>query len=90
MNILLVDDNPDYRFLMNLALTMGGYTTYSAEDGMEARGRRTRRAPPQRGAARRAAPGAPRRAAAGSRDVACVVPSVQDAVARLSRADRPL
>ena len=36
MNILLVDDNPDYRFLMNLALTMGGYTTYSAEDGMEA------------------------------------------------------
>lgn len=35
MNILLVDDNPDYRFLMNLTLTLAGYTTYVAEDGLE-------------------------------------------------------
>lgn len=36
MNILIVDDNPDYRYLMNLALGLGGYTTFAAEDGVEA------------------------------------------------------
>jgi len=35
MNILVVDDNSDYRFLLNLTLGLGGYTTYTAEDGLE-------------------------------------------------------
>jgi CheY-like chemotaxis protein len=35
VNILVVDDNADYRFLLSLALERGGYTTYTAEDGFE-------------------------------------------------------
>jgi len=35
VNILVVDDNSDYRFLLSLALSRGGYTTYAAEDGLE-------------------------------------------------------
>jgi CheY-like chemotaxis protein len=35
VNILVVDDNPDYRFLLKLALRRGGYAAYTAEDGLE-------------------------------------------------------
>jgi two-component system chemotaxis response regulator CheY len=35
MNILVVDDNRDYRFLLDLALGQGGYEVHSAEDGLE-------------------------------------------------------
>ena len=36
MTILIVDDNSDYRFLLGLAIARGGYTIYTADDGMEA------------------------------------------------------
>jgi CheY-like chemotaxis protein len=36
MNILVVDDNSDYRFLLSLALARGGYVVDTAEDGAEA------------------------------------------------------
>lgn len=35
MNILVVDDNRDYRFLLDLTLDLGGFKVYSAEDGIE-------------------------------------------------------
>jgi len=35
MNILVVDDNSDYRELLELALGNEGYTVFSAEDGLE-------------------------------------------------------
>jgi CheY-like chemotaxis protein len=35
VNILVVDDNADYRFLLKLALRRGGYEAYTAEDGLE-------------------------------------------------------
>lgn len=36
MTILIVDDNSDYRFLLGLAIARGGYTIFTADDGMEA------------------------------------------------------
>ncbi|HCV42309.1 MAG TPA: hypothetical protein DGH68_02410 [Bacteroidetes bacterium] len=35
VNILVVDDNRDYRFLLDLTLDLGGFKVYSAEDGIE-------------------------------------------------------
>lgn len=35
MNVLVVDDNSDYLFLLDLALSLGGYTVFTAEDGLE-------------------------------------------------------
>jgi CheY-like chemotaxis protein len=35
MNVLVVDDNFDYRHLLDLTLGHGGYKVYSAEDGLE-------------------------------------------------------
>jgi two-component system, OmpR family, response regulator len=36
MTILVVDDNADYRFLLDLALSLGGYTVLTAENGVDA------------------------------------------------------
>lgn len=36
MNILVVDDNPDYLNFMKESLFLSGYTVYTAEDGSEA------------------------------------------------------
>jgi twitching motility two-component system response regulator PilH len=36
MTILVVDDNADYRFLLDLALSLGGYTVLGAENGLDA------------------------------------------------------
>ena len=35
MDILLVDDNEDYRYLVNEILSQNGYTVHNAKDGME-------------------------------------------------------
>lgn len=35
MNLLVVDDNSDYLFLLDLSLSLGGYTVFTAEDGLE-------------------------------------------------------
>ncbi len=36
MNILIVDDNRDYLFLLNRAMSFGRYTVFTAQDGAEA------------------------------------------------------
>ncbi|MBI4534631.1 MAG: response regulator [Ignavibacteriae bacterium] len=35
MNILIVDDNPDFLSMLNEILFLHGYNTFSAEDGLE-------------------------------------------------------